>query len=60
MEAAESRTADGDYDIGVGHERAGIGGYIAYAGGHVRHKEFRFEPAPELRTEGHYGLPPLQ
>jgi hypothetical protein len=30
----------------------GIGGYIAYAGGHIRHKEFRFEPAPELRTEG--------
>ena len=37
----------------------GIGGYIAYAGGHVRHKEFRFELAPELRTEGHYGLPLL-
>ena len=32
----------------------GIGGYIAYAGGHVRHKEFRFEPAPELRTEEHH------
>ena len=31
----------------------GIGGYIAYAGGHIRHKEFRFEPAPELRTEEH-------
>jgi disulfide bond formation protein DsbB len=31
----------------------GIGGYIAYAGGHIRHKEFRFEPAPEPRTEGH-------
>ena len=29
----------------------GVGGYIAYAGGHIRHKEFRFEPAPELRTE---------
>ena len=28
-----------------------IGGYISYAGGHVRHKEFRFEPAPEPRTE---------
>jgi disulfide bond formation protein DsbB len=25
----------------------GIGGYIAYAGGHIRHKEFRFEPAPK-------------
>src|SRR6266481_7609349 len=29
----------------------GIGGYIGYAGGHVRHKEFRFEPAPEARAE---------
>jgi hypothetical protein len=29
----------------------GVGGCIAYAGGHIRHKEFRFEPAPELRTE---------
>jgi hypothetical protein len=25
----------------------GIGGYIAYAGGHIRHREFRFEPAPQ-------------
>jgi hypothetical protein len=25
----------------------GIGGYIAYAGGHIRHKEFRFELAPK-------------
>jgi hypothetical protein len=24
----------------------GIGGWIAYAGGHVRHKEFRYEPIP--------------
>jgi glucan phosphoethanolaminetransferase (alkaline phosphatase superfamily) len=24
----------------------GVGGYIAYAGGHVRHKEFRFESPP--------------
>jgi ribose/xylose/arabinose/galactoside ABC-type transport system permease subunit len=29
----------------------GIGGYIAYAGGHIRHKEFRFEPAPEPSAE---------
>lgn len=27
----------------------GVGGYIAYAGGHVRHKEFRFEPPPPAR-----------
>ena len=31
----------------------GIGGYIAYAGGHVRHKEFRFEPPPPPRAEEH-------
>lgn len=31
----------------------GIGGHIAYAGGHIRHKEFRFEPAPEPHTEEH-------
>jgi glucan phosphoethanolaminetransferase (alkaline phosphatase superfamily) len=30
-----------------------IGAYIAYAGGHIRHKEFRFEPAPEVRIEEH-------
>ena len=24
----------------------GIGGYIAYVGGHIRHKELRFEQAP--------------
>jgi hypothetical protein len=28
--------------------------YIAYAGGHIRHKEFRFEPAPKPRTEEHH------
>jgi glucan phosphoethanolaminetransferase (alkaline phosphatase superfamily) len=27
----------------------GVGGYIAYAGGHVRHKEFRFESPPPTR-----------
>jgi hypothetical protein len=25
----------------------GVGAYIAYAGGHIRHGEFRFEAAPE-------------
>jgi hypothetical protein len=31
----------------------GVGAYIAYAGGHIRHREFRFEPAPQSqRTEG--------
>jgi len=32
----------------------GIGGYIAYAGGHIRHKEFRFEPPPPPRAEEHH------
>lgn len=32
----------------------GIGGYIAYAGGHVRHREFRFEPPPPARAEEHH------
>jgi glucan phosphoethanolaminetransferase (alkaline phosphatase superfamily) len=30
----------------VGIAALGIGGWIAYAGGRVRHKEFRFEPPP--------------
>ena len=29
----------------------GVGGYIAYAGGRVRHKEFRFEAPPEPQPE---------
>jgi len=35
----------------VGCATLGVGGYIAYAGGHVRHKEFRFEPPPPKRAE---------
>lgn len=31
----------------------GVGGYIAYAGGRVRHKEFRFEARPEPNIEQH-------
>lgn len=31
----------------------GAGGYIAYAGGHVRHKEFRFEPPPTPQMSEH-------
>lgn len=32
-----------------------IGGYISYAGGHVRHKEFRFEPPPmKMQASGHH------
>jgi hypothetical protein len=29
----------------------GVGGYIGYAGGHIRHKEFRFEPAPDPHAQ---------
>ncbi len=32
--------------LGMGLATLGIGGWIAYPGGHVRHKEFRFEPPP--------------
>jgi hypothetical protein len=28
-----------------------IGAYISYAGGQIRHKEFRFEPAPDRRVQ---------
>jgi hypothetical protein len=37
--------------LALGTTALGVGGYISYAGGHIRHKEFRFEPAPALRTE---------
>lgn len=35
----------------LGGADLGIGGYIAYAGGYIRHKEFRFEPPPPPRAE---------
>jgi len=38
----------------LGGVTLGTGGYIAYAGGHVRHKEFRFEPPPQARAEEHH------
>ena len=38
----------------LGCATLGTGGYIAYAGGHVRHKEFRFEPPPPERAEQHH------
>lgn len=34
----------------------GVGGYIGYAGGHVRHREFRFEPPPEEHEEVEHTL----
>src|SRR6266699_1323933 len=40
----------------LGFTTLGIGGWISYAGGHVRHKEFRFEsPPPERAEERHHG-----
>ena len=39
--------------LGVG--TLGIGGWISYPAGHVRHKEFRFEPPPERpQAEEHH------
>src|ERR1700736_1456164 len=38
--------------LGIGN--LGVGGYIAYAGGHVRHREFRFESAPESQAQEHH------
>jgi len=35
----------------LGAAAIGIGGYIAYAGGRIRHKEFRNEPPPARRAE---------
>lgn len=37
----------------LGGATLGTGGYIAYAGGHVRHKEFRFEAPPPARENHH-------
>lgn len=32
-----------------------VGGFISYAGGHVRHREFRYEPPPEkIEAEEHH------
>jgi hypothetical protein len=39
----------------LGAVTLGTGAYIAYAGGRVRHREFRNEPPPPKRSEhGHY------
>jgi hypothetical protein len=35
----------------VGAVTLGTGGYIAYAGGRIRHREFRNEPPPPKRAE---------
>lgn len=40
----------------LGVVNLGIGGWISYAGGHVRHPEFRFEPPPKTEmSEHHHG-----
>ena len=31
----------------------GVGGWISYPAGHVRHKEFRFEPPPTAKADEH-------
>jgi len=36
--------------IFLGGVTLGTGGYIAYAGGKIRHREFRNEPAPPKKT----------
>jgi hypothetical protein len=38
----------------LGAVSLGAGGYIAYAGGKIRHREFRNEPAPPKRSEGEH------
>src|SRR5205814_1710240 len=38
----------------LGFATLGIGGWIAYAGSHVRHKEFRFEPPPQAHADEHH------
>lgn len=36
----------------VGAILLGAGSYIAYAGGKVRHREFRNEPPPPIKSQG--------
>src|SRR6266536_3104896 len=38
----------------LGGVTLGTGGYISYAGGHVRHREFRFEAPPPPRMGEHH------
>jgi hypothetical protein len=38
----------------LGGVTLGTGGYIAYAGGRVRHREFRNEPAPPKRADAEH------
>jgi hypothetical protein len=38
----------------LGFATLGIGGWISYAGGHIRHREFRFESPPPARADEHH------
>jgi hypothetical protein len=40
----------------LGGVAMGVGGWIAYAGGHVRHAEFRFEPPPMPKMGAQKGM----
>jgi hypothetical protein len=40
----------------LGGATMGIGGWISYAGGHVRHAEFRFEPPPMPKMGAQKGM----
>lgn len=40
--------------LALGGMTLGIGGWISYPGGHVRHKEFRFESPPPAHAEEHH------
>lgn len=39
--------------LALGVVNLGLGGWISYAGGHVRHPEFRFEEPPSSKMEQH-------
>jgi len=39
--------------LALGAINLGLGGWISYAGGHVRHPEFRYEPPPMAKSDGH-------
>jgi hypothetical protein len=41
--------------LALGATTLGIGGWISYPGGHVRHKEFRFESPPPAEAHHHGG-----
>jgi hypothetical protein len=40
--------------IVLGAATLGVGGYIAYAGGKIRHREFRNVPPPPRKSEAEH------